>query len=339
MRFSILPSLAALLSVSAAHPGHDLSEEIAERQAFKAVSRRSDLSHCASKLKARGVQRRNVLRRAAMANALKKRTLEDDLATDHNQTSSGYTTSTPASTLFAGENSCLLTPEVTDGPYYVSGEYVRRDIVEDQTGVPLTLDYQVVDVDTCEPVPSVYLEIWHCNATGVYSGVENQAGLDTTFLRGIQETDADGVAQFESIFPGHYSGRATHIHVLVHANATLLSNSTLGHDTTASHVGQAFFDQDLISQVEAVSPYTSNEQQLTENSADDILAEEAATDGVDPLMEYSLLGSDVSDGIFAWMAFGMNTTYAASAAAAAILYEDGGVTNPDGPPSTPPNGL
>lgn len=219
----------------------------------------------------------------------------------------------------------------------VTGEYVRKNIVEYQGGVPITLDYQVIDVDTCEPVPDVYVEIWHCNATGVYSGVASpQGGLDTTWLRGIQLTDADGAAQFDSVFPGHYTGRATHVHVLVHHNATIYRNGTLGHDATATHVGHSFFDQDLISAVESTSPYTLNEQTLTENSADDIMASEAETDGVDPVMQYTMLGNDISDGIFAWLSFGVNVTASSEAGAAAIYYADGGVTNPDGPAAMGP---
>ena len=92
--------------------------------------------------------------------------------------------------------SCLLD---------VGGEYIRRNIIEEQAGVDIVLDYQVIDVDTCEPVPNVYLEIWHCNATGVYSGVvasgngvsSDETNIDNTFLRGIQKTNTDGVAQFE----------------------------------------------------------------------------------------------------------------------------------------------
>ncbi|KAH6962036.1 Intradiol ring-cleavage dioxygenase [Ilyonectria sp. MPI-CAGE-AT-0026] len=297
------------------------------------VTRRNDLSHCAAKLEARGIEKRNLMRRATKleARGIEKRNLMRHRSRyGHNNTSNGYSICSPASSLFASNNSCILTPEVTNGPYYVSGEYVRRDIGEEQTGVAITLDYQVVDVDTCEPVPNVFVEIWHCNATGVYSGVGGgQGGLDTTWLRGLQETDEDGVVQFESIFPGHYTGRATHIHVMVHANATLLSNNTIGHDNTAMHVGQAFFDQSLISEVEATSPYILNEQELTENADDDILAEEASTDGVDPLMSYMLLGSSVSDGLFAWLSFGVNTTYANQAGAAALYYEGGGVTNED----------
>lgn len=54
----------------------------------------------------------------------------------------------------------MLSPEVTEGPYYVAGEYVREDITEGQAGVPLTLDLQVLDIETCEPVVGAYTEIW-----------------------------------------------------------------------------------------------------------------------------------------------------------------------------------
>lgn len=199
----------------------------------------------------------------------------------------------------------------------------------------IVLDYQVIDVDTCEPVPDVYVEIWHCNSTGVYSGIvasgngesSDETNIDNTFLRGIQLTDTDGVAQFESVFPGHYTGRATHIHVMVHTNATLYENNTLGNDVYASHVGQAFFDQDLISDVETLSPYSTNTQELTTNADDSILSEEAETDGVDPLMQYTLLGDSVSDGLFAWIAFGINTSYSSEVTPAAFYYASGGVEN------------
>lgn len=229
---------------------------------------------------------------------------------------------------------CCLRLRLITSPD-VGGEYVRENIIEEQDGVNVILDYQVVDVDTCEPVKDVYVEIWHCNATGVYSGVvasgngdsDDSSNIDKTFLRGIQQTDSDGAAQFESIFPGHYTGRATHIHVLVHANATLYKNSTLGNDIYASHVGQSFFDQDLIAEVEKSSPYSVNSQSLTSNDEDSILAEEAGTDGVDPLMEYALLGDSVSDGLFAWLSFGINTTASDSVSPAAFLYESGAVEN------------
>lgn len=202
-------------------------------------------------------------------------------------------------------------------------------------------------------MPDVYLEMWHCNSTGVYSGIvasgngdsSDSTNIDNTWLRGIQQTDSDGVAQFESLFPGHYTSRATHIHVMVHTNATLQKNSTLGSENYASHVGQAFFDQDLISAVELTAPYNTNTQELTTNADDSILSEEVATDGVDPVMEYTLLGDSVSDGLFAWLAFGINSTQSQSITPAAYLYAEGGVENENsgsgmggGSGGTPPAG-
>lgn len=195
--------------------------------------------------------------------------------------------------------------------------------------------------------------MWHCNSTGVYSGViangngdnSDETNIDKTWLRGIQKTNSDGVAQFESIFPGHYTSRATHIHVMVHTNATLLANHTLGSDNYASHVGQAFFDQDLISQVETLEPYASNTQEITLNEDDGILSEEISADGVDPFMEYTLLGDSVSDGLFAWLAFGINTTVSNSVTPAAYYYKEGGVANgnsggaPGGGAGGPPSGM
>jgi protocatechuate 3,4-dioxygenase beta subunit len=207
---------------------------------------------------------------------------------------------------------------------------------ESQEGVDLVLDTQVIDVDTCEPVPNVHIEIWHCNSTGVYSGIvasgngdsSDASNINATFLRGVQETDSDGVAQFETLFPGHYTGRATHIHVMVHVNGTVLSNGTWS-GAVAAHVGQMFFDQDLIFQVEAVTPYSTNTQTLTTNADDSIMSSESENN-VDPVMEYTLLGDSVEDGLFAWLAFGMNTTYADYITPAATLYASGGVENSKG---------
>ncbi|KAH6657469.1 Intradiol ring-cleavage dioxygenase [Truncatella angustata] len=343
MRFAqtVVSGLTLLSSSVLAHPGHDVTQEIAERREFLSSVKRADLSHCASKLKARGMDKRNVARRtAALGKArakrgINKRDLDTVLATSHNETSLGYTLNTDAATLFSGNSSCILTPEVTQGPYYVGGEYVRRNLIEDQEGVDTVIDYQVIDVDTCEPVPNVYLEMWHCNSTGVYSGIvasgngdsSDETNIDNTWLRGIQKTDTDGVAQFETIFPGHYTSRATHIHLMVHQNATLYCNGTLGNEVVASHVGQAFFDQDLITAVELTAPYSTNTQEVTENADDSILSEETATEGIDPFHEYTLLGDSVSDGVFAWLAFGINTTETSSVTPAAFYYAEGGVEN------------
>lgn len=344
MRFN--PSLVAavLFGCAAAHPGHSLAEELQERRDYLSTAKVRDLSHCAAKLKARGVEARNIARReqtfaAAQAKrGLAKRSLSSVLATDHNATDLGYTASTDAATLFASANtSCVLTPDVTQGPYYVGGEYIRSDVTETQAGVETVVDYQVIDVDTCEPVPNVYVEMWHANATGVYSGIVSSGNgnsadtgnIDTTFLRGIQETDEDGVAQFDTIIPGHYTSRANHIHILVHTNVTVYANGTLGNTVSASHVGQGFFDQTLLSAVEELEPYSTNTQDLTLNTDDSILAQEAETEGVDPIFEYTYLGDSVADGLLVWLAFGIDTSESSTVTPAAYYYASGGESNPD----------
>ncbi|KAH9893788.1 aromatic compound dioxygenase [Xylariomycetidae sp. FL2044] len=337
MHFSNVVSGLALLAGSvSAHPGHDITEEALQRREFLKTVKRADLSVCSEKLKARGMQDRQQERRAAAIEAARakrgihhKRDYDSVLATNHNLTSSGYTPDTSEEVLYATAT-CVLTPEVTTGPYYVGGESIRSDLREDQAGVDTILDYQVIDVNTCEPVSDVYLEMWQANATGVYSGTANQAGLGSTWLRGIQQTDSEGVVQFQSIFPGHYTGRSIHIHIMVHTNVTLYANNTLGNDVYSSHIGQTFFDQDLITLVEETSPYTTNTQELSTNEEDGILREETVTDGVDPFYQYVMLGDDVTDGIFAWISFGINSTISDAISPAAFLYESGGVTNENG---------
>lgn len=81
----------------------------------------------------------------------------------------------------------------------------------------------------------------------------------------------------------------------------------------------------LLEQVEATYPYNTNTQDWTKNAEDDILATEA--DGSDPLVEYILLGDDISDGVFAWISFGVDMTNNKSISAAANYYRTGGVEN------------
>lgn len=111
---------------------------------------------------------------------------------------------------------------------------------------------------------------------------------------------------------------------MVHLNATPAANGTLT-DIQASHVGQIFFDQDLITEVEATEVYATNTQQLTTNAEDGILLQEAATS--DPFIEYVVLGDSVEDGLLGWLAFGIDTTQSNTVSAAAYLTESGGVSS------------
>ena len=137
---------------------------------------------------------------------------------------------------------CVLTPELTEGPYYVSGEKLRRDITEGKPGTALLLTLAVLNARTCKVVKGATVEIWHCDAGGVYSGaVANNPG--TNFLRGGQKTNANGIAQ---IYPGWYQGRAVHIHANVHVRGSVM------------HTGQLFFPAAITQAVYAKAPYSTH---------------------------------------------------------------------------------
>ena len=181
------------------------------------------------------------------------------------------TTTTPPSPGASGGTSgtaapsCVLTPEATEGPYYLPLNLVRSDITEGKPGVPLRLDLQVVDATSCRPMTGAVVDIWHADATGVYSGVvplgpnSTAPATSGTFLRGVQNTDSDGIATFRTIYPGWYPGRAVHIHVKVHV------------DDQAVHTGQLFFDDTLTAGVyRANAPYDSRPTGYTTDAADGI---------------------------------------------------------------------
>jgi protocatechuate 3,4-dioxygenase beta subunit len=154
---------------------------------------------------------------------------------------------------------------------------------------------------------------------------DDLSNLNNTWLRAIQPTDANGVVQVELLFPGHYAPRATHTHFVVHQDATLLPNNTLTYNDI-SHVGQIFFDQDLIYEADTVYPYTLNPNAIKLNADDYALAIEANT--TDPIANYLYLGDNISDGIIAWLTVGINTTYQYTLDPAAWWTADGGVENP-----------
>lgn len=164
------------------------------------------------------------------------------------------------------------------------------------------------------------------------SGVESgQAGLNTTFLRGIQSTDSDGVVAFETIFPGHYSGRAIHTHLLTKSNVTLNSNGTTAGGAV-THIGQVFYPEALVSEVEATAPYNTNTQPYTSND-EDMWSIVQAEDDYDPFPQFVYLGDDITDGLLAWIQIGINVTADHSDddyySVAATYQAGGGVANSD----------
>ncbi|MBK1881402.1 intradiol ring-cleavage dioxygenase [Luteolibacter pohnpeiensis] len=136
-------------------------------------------------------------------------------------------------------NVASVMPETTEGPYYVDPKLVRSDITEDRKGILLRLKVQVVTAD-CQPVKSARVDLWHCDATGNYSGFEMQAeeGAEKkTFLRGTQMTDEFGVVTFETIYPGWYRGRTTHLHYKVFLDEkTVLTSQIFFPDALSEYI-------------------------------------------------------------------------------------------------------
>uniref|UniRef100_A0A060TAM9 ARAD1B01694p n=1 Tax=Blastobotrys adeninivorans TaxID=409370 RepID=A0A060TAM9_BLAAD len=318
-----------------AHPGgHGPSLPQSVRRSYLANAKRT-LDQCADHLERRGINAHMAARREEAyetyrRQALNARSDSDDLGTPHHS-SLHVTEDTPASELFSNNPVCILAPEQIIGPYWVKGELIRSDIREDQPGIPIIVDTQFINIETCEPIENLYSDVWHCNSTGVYSGVQNETNgngdddsiLDKNFLRGLQKTDLDGVAQFKSIFPGHYEGRATHIHIVAHIGAKVLENNTLAGGNIA-HIGQLYFDQDLIDAVEATRPYSDNTVPATLNKDDNILQGALEDSDSDPFFEYALLGDSLQEGLFAWVTLGVNVSASYDAQWAAILTDSDG---------------
>jgi hypothetical protein len=194
------------------------------------------------------------------------------------------------------------------------------------------LDLQFIDVATCRPADLV-VDVWSANATGQYSGVSDptqHSGLNTTWLRGVLQSDADGVVQFDTLFPGHYAGRATHEHVLAHSGGAILPNGTYAGGRV-SHIGQLYFDEALRDVVEAAYPYNTNTLPKSRN-LDDFWIAPSATPESDPFLEYVLLGERIEDGILAWMSIGVNASadWSALGGPASNWAADGGHDNPGG---------
>jgi len=157
----------------------------------------------------------------------------------------------------SGAVSCVLTPEQTEGPYYIAGEKVRRNITEGRPGAPLLLRAFVVDASTCKGIKNAAVDIWHADAGGVYSGF-GQGAASRTFMRGIQKTNAKGLALFRTVYPGWYQGRTVHIHVKVHLGGNVV------------HTGQLYFPDTITDAVYRKAPYSSRPSRDVRNANDSV---------------------------------------------------------------------
>lgn len=364
MRLStkILGAAAVVANLAAAHPGEkhsaeEIQREILARDNAADIGARA-LNTCSGSAASQAMKKRSVERRAETVKKLRERkglkstkdkrnlaALEAWEKVNHNMTGTdNFDMFTDIESVFGADTSCVLAPENTGGPYYVVGEYMRSNVKEASfsEGVDVFLEVQYVDTNTCEGVPRIATDLWNCNATGVYSGVESgQAGLDTTFLRGIQMTDHDGVVQYETIFPGHYEGRATHTHLLSHMNATIMPNGTIAvWNAPVTHIGQLFWPEDLITEVEATSPYNTNTGVERTTNDDDMWAPVAASSAYDPFPKFVYLGDDITDGIFAWIQIGVNASanYISDDYYSVAAYLDAEGGHSSGSSSTPGGG-
>jgi protocatechuate 3,4-dioxygenase beta subunit len=157
----------------------------------------------------------------------------------------------------SGQVTCVLTPEQTEGPYYISGEKLRRNITDGRPGTPLQLRAFVVDASSCKAIKNASVDIWHADAGGVYSGF-GEGAASRTFMRGVQRTNARGLALFRTVYPGWYQGRTVHIHVKVHLGGNVV------------HTGQLYFPDSVTDVVYRKAPYNNRPNRSTRNAADAI---------------------------------------------------------------------
>lgn len=168
---------------------------------------------------------------------------------------------------------CVVQPQQTEGPYFVDEKLNRSDVRADpatgavKAGVPLELTFKVSQVGAagaCVALAGARVDIWQCDALGVYSGVRDR-NFDTTgqkFLRGHQIADATGTARFVTIYPGWYPGRAVHIHFKVRTSPP----AAQAYEFTS----QLYFDEALSDRVFEREPYSTHEGQRTRNESDGI---------------------------------------------------------------------
>ncbi len=167
---------------------------------------------------------------------------------------------------------CVVRPEMTEGPYFVDEQLNRSDIRSDPSdgsvkeGTLLELSIRVSEISKsgCNRLEGAFVDIWHCDAMGVYSDAQDQ-GFNTIgqkFLRGYQLTDANGVARFTTIYPGWYFSRAVHIHFKI--------RSELSANSSYEFTSQLFFDDGLSDQVFAEEPYASKGERTVRNADDRI---------------------------------------------------------------------
>ena len=187
---------------------------------------------------------------------------------------------------------CAVTPTETLGPYPSLTNFVRSDIREGKSGLPLALTITIVNTgNSCGPVANAAVDIWQCDAQGQYSEYSQPGynGSGQTFLRGIQTTDASGRVTFTTVFPGWYQGRATHIHVEVKVNNSVVK------------VTQIAFEESVIAAVYATGVYAAKGRNPTSNASDMVFADSLASETA------TITGGDATSGYSAAFTVSINS--------------------------------
>jgi protocatechuate 3,4-dioxygenase beta subunit len=168
--------------------------------------------------------------------------------------------------VFPESGTCLLTTTDIEGPFYIDEAEVmddesmlRSDVREGHPGVEFRLYFRLMDArKSCAPIQGAELYIWHCDADGLYSGFSDQdpskpymgaqnpspSNLDR-FCRGIQISDAMGIASFTTIYPGWYAGRPIHVHLMARIR---------GQTMTRLITTQLYFPADFTVDVHSTEP-------------------------------------------------------------------------------------
>ncbi|KAK9822271.1 hypothetical protein WJX74_001565 [Apatococcus lobatus] len=287
-----------------------------------------------------------------------------------------------------------LSAEDEVGPYYLDDRLFRSNITEAESGVPVSFFVRVVDT-SCSPVADAYVDIWHCNSTGYYSGYLDSESLasgasgeasavsadgstaagpsasgmtapdfsstgksnqvsgpsstkfagagqqavgpsemsdpasastttasndNSTFLRGIAPTNSSGIAIFQTIFPGWYSGRATHVHAKIHVPLeSLTSEGAEFADSHVVHTGQAFFNDTLTNAIYYnIAPYTDKNASSSDHTllVNDLVWLSQAKQDVAQVTSYEeVVPGSLADGLNLYITFKVDTTATPAAVA------------------------
>jgi protocatechuate 3,4-dioxygenase beta subunit len=227
---------------------------------------------------------------------------------------------------------CVAKPEMTEGPYFVDEGLNRSDIRVDTSdgsvsiGTKLTLDLNILQITegVCAPLAGAQVDIWHCDAAGVYSDEAANDSVGKTFLRGYQLSDSRGRVRFITVLPGWYQGRTVHIHLKVRTTGT--------DGNPYEFTSQLFFSEEFDAAFLATDPYAAKGTPDTTNATDGIYQ----TVGDQMLLAPKRQGRGWS----ACFAIGLDLSDTAVGAPDGGMGGPGGPGGPSGPPPSgpPPSG-